>query len=69
MKRILILLAVSLFVFTQFSIAFAEKKCDDPSTYTWDPKSGECIEKITGPKCDDPSKEQWDPKTGKCIEK
>ena len=69
MKRLLILFAVCLFVFTQFGIAFAKKECKDPSNYKWDPKSGECIEKITGPKCEDPSKYQWDPKTGDCIEK
>ena len=67
MKRLLVLLAICLFVFTQFGIAFAEKKCDDPSTYRWDPKSGECIEKITGPKCEDPSKYRWYHKTGNFI--
>ena len=69
MKRVLILFAICLFVFTQFGIAFAEKKCDDPSTYKWDSKSGECIEKIQGPKCEDPSKSRWDPKSGTCIDK
>ena len=71
MKRLLILFAVSLFVFTQFSLVFAAKKCDDPSTYRWDPKTGEgeCIKKIKEQKCEDPSKYQWDPKTGDCIEK
>ena len=74
MKRLLILLAICLFVFTQFGIAFAKKECKDPSNYKWDPKanSGEvaCIEtKKMGPKCEDPSKFRWDPKSGTCIDK
>ena len=69
MKRVFLVIAICLFVFAQFGFALAEQKCDDPSTYQWDPKSGKCIEKIKEQKCDDPSKFQWDPQSGKCVEK
>ena len=69
MKRVLVLLAVCLFVLSMSGLAIAKKECKDPSNYKWDPKTGTCIEKTQGPKCEDPSRFQWDPKTGNCIEK
>jgi hypothetical protein len=60
MKRVLIVLAISLFVFSQFGIAAAGNgngpkwevpgpKCKDPSQYRWSPKgnegNGACIDK------------------------
>jgi hypothetical protein len=73
MKKVLVLVAVCLFVFTLAGIASAGErngpKCDDPSTYRWDPKTGDCIEKIKEQKCEDPSKFRWDPKSSTCIEK
>jgi hypothetical protein len=69
MKRVLILFATCLFVFTLYGLAFAKKECKDPSNYQWDPKSGDCIEKTKEQKCEDTSKYRWDPTTGNCIEK
>ena len=73
MKRVLILLVICLFFFSLSGSVFAGDrqgpKCDDPSNYRWDPKSGDCIEKIKEQKCEDPSRFQWDPKTGNCVEK
>jgi hypothetical protein len=50
MKRVLIVLAISLFVFSQFGIAAAGDrngpKCKDPSQYRWNPKDGgKCVYK------------------------
>ena len=73
MKRVLVLLALCLFVLSMSGLAFAKKECKDPSKMQWDPKSGTCIEKTQGPKCEDPSRFQWDPQAndgaGACIEK
>ena len=74
MKRVLVLLAVCLFVLGMSGLAFAGDrqgpKCPDPSNYRWDPKDGgKCIEKVKEQKCPDPSNYRWDPKSGSCIEK
>lgn len=57
MKKVLIVLAISLFVFTQFGIAAA----GNGNGPKWE---------VPGPKCKDPSQYRWSPKDGgKCVYK